>query len=126
MVVHEAFGMAVACNMDQVAMIQRSGCSNPCLILIDRCGSGDRLGVVEAEEAVGREDLGENGYGLIECAGSEHAPWRFGRTVVARPSILWWFGCLSAVFAANQVESGRFEFERLTLKTLAKVASGRK
>ena len=94
MVVHEAFGMAVACNMDQVAMIQRPGCSNPCPILVDWRNSGDRLGVVGVEEEVGREDLGENGYGLIECAGSEHAPWRFGRTVVARPSILWWFGAL--------------------------------
>lgn len=77
--------MAVACNMDQVAMIQRPGCSNPCSILVDRRNSGDRLGVVGAEEVVGREDLGEKGYGLIECAGSEHAPWRFGRTVVADP-----------------------------------------
>ena len=42
-------------------------------------------------------------YGLIECAGSEHALWRFGRAVVARPSILWWFAHFPAVFAANRV-----------------------
>jgi hypothetical protein len=84
--------MAVACNMDQVAMIQRSGCSNPCPILIDRCSSGDRLGVVEAEEAVGREDLGENGYGLIECAGfgaRAMALWSDGGGPTLDPVVVW-------------------------------------
>jgi hypothetical protein len=59
-------------------------------------GSGEGSGV-------GREDLGKNYYGLIECAGLEHAPQHFGRAVAARPSILWWFADFPVVFAANRV-----------------------
>jgi len=32
----------------------------------------------------------DSGYGIIECAGWGTRVLRFGRTVVDRPSILWW------------------------------------
>ena len=47
-----------------------------------------------------------NYYGLIECAGSEHALRRFGRAVAARPSILWWLAGFPVIFAANRGNRG--------------------